>query len=175
MKILDVQNLKNIAELSETKSCDLSEAASVCLDNQGHKQYTQLEVIGEFTNKYELKWNAVTTKIRNTRADLIETTEHGAICVAALLTFELTDYKIVRQSVRGTGFDYWLGNKDDVYPFQNVARLEISGILKGTKTQVKKRINDKFKRFNKYKSMIYPTYVCVTEFSHPLAEIRIKP
>jgi hypothetical protein len=45
---------------------------------------------------------------------------------------ELTDYTIVERACKGTGFDYWLGDEDDDL-FQWKARLEISGILKGTK------------------------------------------
>ena len=173
MKAVDINSLNRITELSETKCDDLSEAASVCLENQKHDKLLNLEVVGTFIDKFILKRNNVTQKIKDSRADLVETAQYGAIAIAALLTFELTDYKVIRQSVRGTGFDYWLGNKNEIYPFQNSARLEISGILKGTNSQIKTRVNDKLNRLDKYKSNLL-AYVCVAEFSNPKAEIRIK-
>jgi hypothetical protein len=82
---------------------------------------------------------------------------------------------VVERSVKGTGFDYWLGNKDyDGLPFQKgTSRLEVSGILTGTKTQIDSRIKQK-------KDQIAPTdhiargYVAVVEFGIPVARVEVK-
>lgn len=40
-------------------------------------------------------------------------------------------------------FDYWLGQKEDDIPFEDKARLEVSGILKGTTAQINRRLKEK--------------------------------
>ena len=86
----------------------------------------------------------------------------------------VTNKVVVERSKKGTGFDYWLGDKDyDGPPFVGVSRLEVSGILSGTKNQIKSRIKEK-------KGQMIPTdhlapgFVAVVEFGTPLACVENK-
>ena len=70
-----------------------------------------------------------------------EATEWGACGVAILVVNQVTGKVVIERSKKGTGFDYWLGDNDDgdSLPFANSARLEVSGILTGTKAQIASR------------------------------------
>ena len=68
----------------------------------------------------------------------------------------------------GTGFDYWLGDKDSVL-FQKKARLEVSGILKGDDTAISRRYTSKVEQTHKSDELQLPAYISVIEFSRPKA------
>jgi len=57
-----------------------------------------------------VKWeNKCDDTILRTYADMQYTTEHGAVCLALMLTITYTPYTIIERSRKGTGFDYfWL-------------------------------------------------------------------
>jgi hypothetical protein len=81
---------------------------------------------------FKLVWeHEISEQILNSWDDYQEATEAGATGIAFLLMLELTEFTIIRRARKGTGFDYWLGNKDAAYPFQEAARPEVSGILAG--------------------------------------------
>ena len=73
--------------------------------------------------------------MRRTHNDLQDATEAGACGLAILLVQLFVGYTVVERSVKGTGFDYWLGSENDAL-FQNKARLEASGILRGDQNGV---------------------------------------
>jgi hypothetical protein len=68
------------------------------------------------------------------------------------------------------GFDYWLGNEDEDGEelFQRKARLEVSGILSGSRLQVQARVRQK-KEQMKPSDRLAPGYVAVVEFGTPIA------
>ena len=88
---------------------------------------------------------------------------HPSLCA-------LTDYHIVQRSRKGTGFDYWLGLKDDIL-FQHAARLEVSGIRQGNGKQVEARVSQKRKQTEQSKGLRIPAYVVVVEFGTPVAVV----
>jgi hypothetical protein len=104
---------------------------------------------------------------------LDEATEYGAMGLAMLLLIKLTKYTIVERSMKGPGFDYWLGDKDDKM-FQKKARLEISGIFHGDDSQFKTRINQKFKQTNISDKCGFDCFVSVIEFGKPKASFLSK-
>ena len=105
--------------------------------------------------------------------DLVEATEYGAYGLAMLLMLELTPFTVIRQSKRGTGVDYWLGYKDAPKPFQDAARLEVSGILNGDDSAVRSRV--KVKHNQTYPSDgLLPGYIVVVEFGRPIAQVVQK-
>ena len=171
IQTIDVYALKNISYLSPIKCADFSEAAAVCLDNQNHKQNVMLTVEGDLEAQFQLTWEEVTQQIKDSRNDMDYSVENGAYCLAMLVIERLTDYKVVKQSKKRTGFDYWLGNKKEALGIQQQARLEVSGILKGTIGQINQRMREKIKQTQKSDNLNIPAYIVVVEFSRPLLKI----
>jgi hypothetical protein len=69
----------------------------------------------------------------------------------------------------GTGFDWWLGNDDDL--FQAKARLEVSGILKGTTKQISSRISSKKSQTRQSDALGLAAFVVVVEFGTPRSRV----
>jgi len=131
-------------------------------------------VSGISNTAFQVQWEGeVTEQLRNTWNDEQEATEFGACAIAILLVLELTPYTIIRRSRKGTGFDYWLGYKAMEKPFQDAARLEISGILAGDSNAVKARIAKKKRQTTPSNGML-PAYIVVVEFSKPLSHVVQK-
>jgi hypothetical protein len=153
----------------------LAEAGAVCLEDQNHSNGVVLKVAGSFQAAYQIFWDPVTTQMLNCWNDPPETTEQGAYGIAFLLIIELTEDTIIRRSFKGTGFDYWLGKKDDIskLPFQNAARLEVSGIRNGD-GNVKSRVKQKINQTIQSDSTQLPAYIVVVEFSVPSSQVIKK-
>jgi hypothetical protein len=118
----------------------LSEAASVCLDQQGHSSPTSMTVRGALDVMAQISWHSPNDQARRCWADDQETTEQGAYGVASVLVPEISDFTVVERSKKGTGFDYWLGEKgEESLLFQGKARLEVSGIRSGSNTEAPHR------------------------------------
>jgi len=150
----------------------LAEAGAVCLDEVGHQSGVELQVKGLHKTKYKLLWPAVTTQMKNCYNDLQDSTENGAYGIAFLLLKQLTDYTVIQRSRKGPGFDYWLG-KEGSPLFQDKARLEVSGILKGTAPKIANRVKQKLTQVTPSDGT-YPAYVVVVEFGNPLSQVAIK-
>ncbi len=123
--------------LSKVSGQHLYESCVVCLTRQNHlSTETAFSVYGDKEIDCTLIWeNIFDDQLDRTWADQFYATEHGAVCLAILLALKLTDYTIIEKSARKNGFDYWLGEKDDIL-FQRKARLEISGIFKGKEKDI---------------------------------------
>lgn len=171
---LDLRTLKaGIPALTESLGIVLAEAAAVCLNNQGHSESVQLHVRKVSDTNYFLHWPTVTNKMDRAFNDLERSTELGACGIAILLVRSQTGLTAIQQSKKGTGFDYWLGpeNQQESLPFQNTARLEVSGILKGTESQFTTRMKQKIKQTHKSADTKLQAYAVIVEFSHPQAEV----
>lgn len=148
------------------------EACLVCLEHNHHNSGTQLQVNGDFQKDFRLVWDdSLTGQIRRAWHDFQEATEFAAMGIALLLVDMLTDYTIIQRAQKGSGFDYWLSNKEkpDLLPFQYTAKLEVSGILKADNVNlITARVQQKRKQAKIATSQL-PTYVVVVEFSRPLA------
>ena len=167
---IDVSSLKEMDSNLTGEICDFfSQAAAVCLDNQNHSQGVVFKIEGDLSAQFQLFWPEVTQQMRDSWADLAETTEDGACCLAILIIQKLTDYKVIRRSRKKTGFDYWLGDKESQYPFQEKARLEISGILKGSKNKIEQRVKDKIKQTQQSNHLNLPAVV--VEFGTPMSQV----
>jgi hypothetical protein len=156
----------------------LAQAGAICFESANHQNGVELDVSissedSNFKLKYKVYWPDVTDQMRRCYGDLEVTTEHGAYGVAILLILNLTDYTIVERSRKGTGFDYWLGRKDDVL-FQKSARLEVSGIRKGDISTIKARVNTKLNQVKRSDNLRLPVYIVVVEFSNPLSQVVQK-
>ena len=158
--------------ISASLGTALSEAGGVCLESQNHKRGIRISVRGYSNNSYSLTWPSITEQSRRTWNDPEEATEQGAVGIAVLLAKREMGDAVLDRSRKGTGFDYWIGD-DASLPFQNKARLEISGIRQGNDTVVKARVRQKMNQTSRSDG-IFPAYVIIVEFGRPLAEVRKK-
>lgn len=158
---------------------------SVCLDNQGHQWGTTLTVVykedvepqhlfrkNEATiYEYILpNWLSVTSQMqRNHGQDLAYTSEQAAYGIAFLLILELTEFTIIRKSVKTTGVDWYLGYKNDPHDlFKDAGRLEVSGLLyESPQNTIRSRARIKLKQTAPSDIKDLPVYVVIAEFSKP--------
>lgn len=144
----------------------------LCLENQYHAESCFLTVrYGEKTIPYLLWRLTVTDQIDRAYHDLQEATELGACGIAILIAMKITGYTLVQRSVKGTGFDYWLGvvaSEESLEPMERKARLEVSGILHGAEVIIEARVQEKIRQ-TRQSAGEHPAFVIVVEFSRPLA------
>ncbi len=168
-----IHDLVRCSQLSWVRCADFSEAAAVCLDFHEHQPDLELTVGGDLQGTFKLTWEKITQKIKNSRHDMVATVESGAYCMAMLVIEKLTGFQVIRQSQRRTGFDYWLGNPDNM-GFQSLARLEVSGILDGNDAQINQRLREKVQQTKKSDKLNLLAYVVVVEFSQPIIKIKTR-
>ena len=170
MTTINLQELNDgIQELTLAVCGYLAEAASVCLEDQNHGLRTDMIIDGDYSSTANVTRLPVTDLMKRSHNDEHKATENGACGVAILLLKQLTGYTVIDQSRRGTGFDYWLGYKD-ADPFENAARLEVSGIRNGSKSDLARRMNIKMNQIKKSNRNL-PAYVVVVEFGAPISRI----
>ena len=161
---------------SLTFGATCAEAAAVCLKDQGHPECIALQIDGIQSCVIELQWDGIDDTIRRFNADREVATEYGAYGIAALIMPLLTNLTVIERSVKGKGFgfDFWLGSIDDSdILFQRKARLEVSGIRKGSEAIIQSRVNMKLKQIAPSDS-VAPGYVAVVEFGTPKTRIVEK-
>jgi hypothetical protein len=130
--------------LTSAHAKTLAEAAAVCLESRNHRTGVMLKRSGLIADDLHIEWRPVDDQNRRCYADMQEATEWGACGVAILIVKEATGKVVIERSRKGTGFDYWLGDSDyDGLPFKGISRLEVSGILAGTRNQIEARIKQK--------------------------------
>ncbi|MBW4623103.1 MAG: hypothetical protein KME17_27560 [Cyanosarcina radialis HA8281-LM2] len=69
-----------------------------------------------------------------------------------------------------------LGSQDSTVtlPFQRMARLEVSGIRQGNRSQINARVKQKTKQTRASDAQGLPAYIIVVEFSRPMSIVRAK-
>lgn len=176
-KKIIIDELKKVVPSLSSAQCDYyAEACIIALENQNHKSNVELVVIGDYKNRFTLEWETTPNKSGWFEPKVIA--ENGSIAIAFFMVTELTDYQVVQQSIIGSGFDYWLGYKEDhpeydPYNFLN-ARLEISGINKGSRGELNRRVKQKLQQVGVTDYLKIPAYIVVTEFSNPVCKIVKK-
>lgn len=161
---------------SITFGATCAEAAAVCLEDQGHQNPVILQIDGMQACEIELGWGAIDDTARRFNADQEVATEYGAYGIAALVMPHLTGLTVIERSVKGKGFgfDFWLGAIEGSQPlFQRKARLEVSGIRRGSESTLQSRVNIKLKQITPSDS-VAPGYVSVVEFGTPRSRIVEK-
>ena len=179
--------MKTSIQLSELKAgnpaltpatgSSLEEACVICLNDQHHTPGVNMEVGGKISQVYSLLWQKqVTDQMIRCWGDPEYTTEQAAYGIAFLLIPRITNYTTIERSVKGPGFDYWLGDgqEAEIFIFNRKARLEVSGIRKGSDSQIRKRINQKYKQTDPSDSTTLPAFVVVVEFSKPFSHVGEK-
>lgn len=158
--------------LTKAQGNDLAEAAAFCLSLSGHHQGVKLNVTGLLSASYQVSWRRLPTNVVQARNDHQEATESGAQGLAILLAQRHLGYEVVLRSRKRTGYDY-LMRKAGVRGETITARLEVSGILRGTTSEVKSRCNRKVKQVREHEvpGDVSPAFVMILEFSAPTARI----
>lgn len=148
----------------------LAQAAVVCLDHEGHASGVELIVESAEKRKFSLLWSeSVSEAARRFWNDLGEATHQGAYAAAILLVRSLTGLTVLERSRKGTGFDWWLGNDDNL--FQKKARLEVSGILRGSRKRINSRVQARLRQTGRSDNLGLTAYVVVVEFGNPRAKV----
>ena len=161
---------------SLTFGATCQDAAAVCLDDQNHPYRVSLQINGIQDTEVELQWNSIDDTVRRFNADSYVATEYGAYGIAALFMPYLTGLTVIERSIKGKGFgfDFWLGSIDNPDTlFQRKARLEVSGIRKGSESIVQSRVKMKLEQISP-SDTLSPGYVCVVEFGTPRTRIIEK-
>lgn len=174
---INLDTLKDsIMGLTEETGSFMLQACLVCLDNQGHQSDVNFELYGIKEANIRLNWEQeVSQKIRRNWSDLQEATEYGAVALAIICAEEFSSYDTVERSSKGTGFDYWLGEEDELGIFQRKARLEVSGILKETASNtVTKRVREKLNQVKTSSEEDLDIHVFVADFKTPKARYIIE-
>jgi hypothetical protein len=153
----------------------MAEAAAVCFEDRSHAPGVIIGVRCVDAQKFAIHWPAVTEQQRRTYNDLPWATEMGAYGVAILIVRALTGKKAIERSKKGPGFDYWVGDTDDnELIFSNKARLEVSGILNGTDSEIAGRLKIKKAQVEVSNHLGVPAYVAIIEFGQPKALLEMK-
>lgn len=167
--LADLSSLER-AGLSSSWGGFLEEAASYCLENQGHNHRVYMTVVGDVGDNCIVVRRAINEPAQKSWQDLQEATEYGAYGVAILLILEFTEYTIVERSCKGTGFDYWVGINNSML-FQKRARLEVSGILNGSDSAITYRLRQKIEQVNRIRHAL-PAFIIIVEFGTPKSRIK---
>lgn len=172
---LDLNRLdRGLPGITPIWGCFLSEASATCLVSQNHGLGVGMDVLGSKKAQFKIYWNGqVQTQELAAWNDEQELTEYGACGIAIMLVLELTGYTVIQRAKKGTGVDYWLGHKESNTPFENSARLEVSGILQGDEKEVKSRVRKKVKQTEPSDGLL-PAFIVVVEFSKPLSHLVQK-
>lgn len=181
MPDLDIRKIKNgLPGITPVAAAQLYEACVVCLHKSEHPENVPLKLIGDRAKEYNVIWkDDFNPQMDRTYKDQEYTTEHGAVCISAMIAINETDYTIIERSRKGTGIDYWLGYETEL-PFQRSARLEVSGIFNGQRKgqepeqAVEKRFRIKVNQSNQSDASRLPAYISVVEFSRPIAKFAEK-
>lgn len=160
---------KGLGNLTAAYGALIAEAASVCLEDQGHGLSMALGIDGDFAAIVTLHREPVDERARWSHNDAERATENGAYGVALLALQELTGLTVLLQSRRGSGFDFWLGPETG-YLFQEGVRLEVSGIRRGDETSIRRRLRSKLRQTEQSRQLA-PAYVAIVEFSRPILRV----
>lgn len=149
----------------------IAEAAAVCLDDQGHSSPTNMAILGKYEVSARIEWVPPSDQAKRCWNDDKDATEHGAYCVASLIV-EQCGLEVVMRSKQKTGFDFWLGCKDDheEAPFQGLSRLEVSGIRNRDRAELENRVKQKVTQ-TKVTDGVLPAVIVVVEFGEPVAKM----
>ena len=174
---IDLDNLgTGIMGLTQEWGSFLLQACAVCLDSQNHSTGVEMNLVTSNGHKtVNLNWSSVVdTQVKKNWSDLQEATEYGATAIAIKLVETESTSNCIERSSKGTGFDYWLGDEDDIGLFQRKERLEISGILKesGSNT-IERRVKGKTKQTTVTSSTGLNAHICVVEFGFPKGEYKV--
>jgi hypothetical protein len=178
-RVLDLSRLKRGRKaLTKAYGTVMAQNAAVSLDRQGHKSPVSLTASGKLEEVFDLVWFPATDQMHRSFCDDKKAASEGAYGVAILIMEVVYGQSPVFQSaVRSdgdaTGIDYWMaaiGDRKYVW----VSRLEVSGINKGTASEVNTRLRVKANQSKRSDSSGLPAYIIIVEFSGPVTKLEIR-
>ena len=171
---LDLASLHDgMRGLSPVTGAYYAEACAVCLEERGHGQECTLTLKGSYSNQFRIIRGDVTDQIRASHEDGDRATEDGACGLSILAVAKLTNLEVIRQSRKGTGFDYALGPRGG-FLFRDSVRLEVTGIRNDpSDAEIERRVVARKERFLKFGDQgIPPAIIVVIEFGRPVAHVE---
>lgn len=160
--------------ISPAAGKSIAEAASVCLEERGHSSPTAMVIFGDYESATDIAWTTPSNQVKRWWNDDQYATEHGAYCIAALLV-ECSGLEVVERSKKKTGFDFWLGPKGaQSVLFQNLTRLEVSGIRNGNRAEIESRVKQKISQTKVSDGSTLPAVIVIVEFGRPTAKMVIR-
>ena len=158
--------------LTPTAGAFLSESAEFCLFKNDHPGPVTLNITGDAETYGVLQWSRPTDEksAERTYGNRKEAAEHGACAVAIIVVTQLEKFPDVAKSPIETGMDYWMTGDDDAEIF--LARLEVSGIFKGSSSQIGSKLKTKLEQTKASDDTKLPAYAAIVEFGSP--EIRVS-
>lgn len=174
MKSLDLKLLEDgvTTGLSSRYGGFLAEGASVCLDFHQHPRNVRFLVDGDINERYELTRLDVTESAKDSFGDLDEAVEFGAMGLAIAIVNDQIGF-VVKRSWKGTRFDFWAGDRVSKSRFRNRLKIEISGDLSGTDSELSSRLSRKLKQVQSGRTKL-PSCAIVVEFSNPKSLVRVQ-
>ena len=134
-----------------------TEAARVCLDRH-HRSPTEFNLHGAngASTAAVVEWPQADERMQRAYGNEIEATEFGA-CASVLAAVELVDGLVaIGRADTGTGADYYMAPKgttiEDLEGFEDVVRLEVSGVDRGSESAVNQRLKAKLAQASAGKS-----------------------
>ena len=131
-----------------------TEAAGVCLDRH-HRSPKNFDLDDRSGSEstVAVAWQKPDKRTRGAWANETDATEAGA-SACALAAIELSDDLVaVRRAETGTGADYYVAPSGaSVDDLEDCLRLEVSGVDRGSKRIVRRRLRDKLNQAAKGKS-----------------------
>ena len=146
----------------------LAECAALCLHLNGHSNATTFDLTGDFEQTLVIRFTSVDESVVRTYKDLDIAAELGAYGVAFSLVESLTPFTVIERSRKTTGFDFWLGLKEDAL-MQRKARLEVSGLYNPPNKEFNRRIKMKINQTKISDVSGLPAFVAVVSFRQPKA------
>lgn len=178
MRKINVDKLKTgISGITLATSTFYHEAVLIALIQNKHESGVILKLEGTFKESIQLTWKSqVSVLMLRAWQNQIDVANFAAVGLSLLLVCELTEFKSFETGIIGTGIDYWMSSQkyiSDLDIFDKEARIEISGILKETKSNtVNMRLNLKKKQIKKSDSSNTPAWIAIVEFSSPKSTNR---
>lgn len=157
--------------LSSGAGHNAAEAAAVCFEENSHSASVKLQIDGKHKGNFIVKWEPVTLGVRNSHNDLQDATKDGAVGMAAACAPYLFAKKILKQSRKKSGFDYYLADQD-AFLFQDSIGYEISGILRNDDSEITRRTKQKVDQVRRGNAGL-SAHVFVMEFSQPKARTAV--
>ena len=92
-----------------------------------------------------------------------------AVLLLVVILYGITGYTVIERSRKGTGFDWWLASADNL--FQATARLEVSGIMRGSPRRVNGRLKERLAQTERSDPSGLTAFIAVVEFKGPTAKV----